>query len=75
MTIEEAAVRLRASYTSASSGDKAVTVHLFGIRHAMALSGLPLKELAARAGLSESYATELRKGVRLAEFVDLKAGA
>lgn len=74
MTVEEAAVRLRASYASACSGDKAVTVHLFGIRYARALSGLPLKELAARAGLPESYATELRKGVRLAEFVDLKAG-
>jgi hypothetical protein len=51
--------------------DRLVTIHLFGIGHASKLEGINLIELAARAGIGVSFATELRKGLRLANFVQL----
>lgn len=62
---------LRAACERAKKGDTVVTIHLFGIEHAERLKGLDLKALAARAGISETYATELRKGVRLADYVKI----
>jgi hypothetical protein len=50
-------------------GDHVVTIHLFGIEHAPRLQGVNLKDLTARAGVKESFHTELRKGMRLAKFV------
>jgi hypothetical protein len=72
MNVEGLARALRDEYARAPKGDKAVTIHLFGIRHARELEGQNLHKLAERAGLSDSYGTELRKGVRLAEYVTLK---
>jgi hypothetical protein len=46
-------------------------MHLFAIEHAARLRGVNLKELAARAGIGESFGTELRKGIRLAEYVQI----
>jgi hypothetical protein len=46
-------------------------MHLFAIEHAARLRGVNLKELAARAGIGESFGTELRKGVRLADYVQI----
>lgn len=57
---------------AAPKGDKVVTIHLFGIEHAARLDGMNLQELAERAGIGKSYGTELRKGIRLAEFVRIK---
>jgi hypothetical protein len=52
-------------------GDIVVTIHLFGIEYAAVLKGLDLNALAARAGISETYGTELRKGIRLADYVKI----
>mgnify|MGYP003644554707 CR=1 FL=1 len=68
MTIDEAAKTLKRMYDDPATG-KAVSVHLFGIRHAEELGGMNLKEVATRAGISENYATEIRKGITLAPFV------
>lgn len=72
MTNEELVRDLRDAILGAEEGNKVVAIHLFGIRHAGALDGRNLSELAERAGLGKSWATEIRKGVRLAEFVTLK---
>lgn len=63
---------LRMACERAPKGDRVVTIHLFGIRNAGRLKGVNLGDLAERAGLGSSFGTELRKGVRLAEFVELK---
>ena len=47
-------------------------IHLFGIRHADALWEVDLPELVAAAGVPKPYATEIRKGMRLAEYVSIK---
>jgi len=70
--MRELADELRRTCESAPKGDKVVSIHLFGIRHAKVLDGLNLSELADRAGIGRSFGTELRKGVRLAEHVVLK---
>jgi hypothetical protein len=72
MGVDHLAHALRDAYAKAPKGDKAVTIHLFGIRHARELDGQNLHKLAERAGISDTYGTELRKGVRLAEYVILK---
>jgi hypothetical protein len=62
MTIEEAARLLREMHRDAPQGAKYASVHLFGIKHAEALKGMPLGEIAQRAGLTKAYGTEIRKG-------------
>lgn len=57
---------------AAPEGEKVVHIHLFGIRYADALDGLPLKEICIRAGEPESYGTEINKGMRLARFVEIR---
>lgn len=54
---------------AAPAGSRAVTVHLFGVRYADQLQGMPLRELAERAGLTKAYGTEIRKGMNLAAYV------
>lgn len=72
MTIQDAAERLRNMYGTAPENQKVVQIHLFGIRYADQLDGMPLHELAERAGIPRSYGTEIRKGMNLARFVELK---
>jgi len=70
MTIEQAARTLREMYEHGKARHEAKThVHLFGVRHADELDGLSLKEVAIRAGLPESYQTEIYNGVKLARYV------
>jgi hypothetical protein len=61
--------QLRQALDAAPKGDRVVTIHLFGIRHADRLGGVNLQDLAERSGIGKSFATELRKGVRLAAHV------
>lgn len=56
---------LREAREQAPDGDVVVRIHLFGIRHASRLDGVDLKALARAAGVPETYATEIRKGVTL----------
>ena len=72
MKIEDASKLLRASYESAPKNGKAASVHLFGIRYSDELQGMPLGEVAEGAGIPKSYGTEIRKGMNLASYVELK---
>jgi hypothetical protein len=60
---------LHEARAQAPAGDIVVRLHLFGIDHAEELDGVDLKALAAQADIPVSYATEIRKGMRLAEYV------
>ena len=42
---------------------------LFGIRYADDLSRLSIKEILLYAGMSDTYQTEVYKGIRLAGYV------
>ena len=63
---------LRDAYEQASHGDVAVRVHLFGIVNADRLADVNRKELCAAAGISENWATEIHKGMRLSDYVTLR---
>jgi len=67
MKIGDAAAILKKAYFGAPKGEQAVQVHLFGIKYADQIDGMPLKELAIQAGISETYGTEIRKGINLAK--------
>jgi hypothetical protein len=70
--ISDLARLLRDARDQAPDGDVVVRIHLFGIDHAEQLQGVNLNELVAAAGVPKPYATEIRKGMRLAEYVTRK---
>jgi 5-methylcytosine-specific restriction protein B len=72
MQIKDLANELKRQYFSAPEKEKAVTVHLFGIKFADQIDGKSCKEIATLAGINESYGTEIRKGVNLAKYVKLR---
>ncbi len=73
MTSDQLLEELKRRYESAQNGEVALTIHLFGIEFAKELVGHPISDIAEFATGSRSYGTEIRKGIRLAEYVDLKA--
>jgi len=72
VTVQELADQLRRAYDTAEEGKKVVAIHLFGIRCANDLEGVSCKEVAIKAGIQESYGTEIRKGANLAEYVSIR---
>ena len=72
MNIDEAAKILRNAYCQAPNGKKSTGLHLFGIKYADELSKVDLNQLIKKAGIRDSYYAEIRKGIRLSEYVNLK---
>jgi len=73
MNEEQAAQLLLQAYNqAAATRGQATSIHLFGIRYAEDLAGLSLAEILARARMPRSYATEIRKGMKLAQYVELR---
>jgi len=72
MSTAELADILRRNYNAPPSGKKTVEIHLFGIKYAAALKRVSIDEVVERAGISNTYGTELRKMVNLAPYVDVK---
>lgn len=72
MIIDTAAKLLADLYRSALEGEQVLSIHLFGIKYAAEIDGMPVHDLAALAGIPKSYGTEIRKGVKLAKYVVLK---
>lgn len=73
MQINEASKILREMYQKADKKEKAVSIHLFGIKYAQQIEGMPAKDIVIGADLPESYKTEVRKGINLAKYVEVKA--
>ena len=74
MNNKELGGKLREMYTNASKGEAVAMIHLFGIKYAAEInnSECSKKEIIKASGISDSYLTELTKGVKLAEYVILK---
>jgi hypothetical protein len=68
-TLDDLARKLRERTDHPRRGGKVVELHLFAIENAHALENVSLPALLERAGMHESYKTELRKGMNLAPFV------
>ena len=72
MNVSEAARRLREQYDAGKRVGKATTaIHLFAVQHADALSSLTIGEVLQQAALPGSYLTEVHKGIRMAEYVQV----
>ena len=71
MQIDRLGKILEANLKKARPRDRAVTIHLFGIEHANDI-GSGATQVAIAAGISPKYGTEIRKGMKLAQFVRLK---
>ena len=63
---------LREAWQQAPEGETVLRIHLFAIKNAADLEGVSLRDLVAAADIPRPYATEIRKGIRLADFVTLK---
>ena len=74
MVKAELAALLRAMYDGAKRNETACQVHLVGIKYARELQecGCPLKEIVQLSGISMGYLSEVSKGVKLAQYVELK---
>tara|TARA_R110002072_G_scaffold257903_2_gene416580 strand:+ start:240 stop:470 length:231 start_codon:yes stop_codon:yes gene_type:complete len=72
MTESELAKIFSERYHNARKGNAVTAIHLFGIEFSEFLAGQSLPSICALAGVPASFKTELRKGIRLAEFVSLK---
>ena len=66
--------KLNELYFNAKDKETAVMIHLFGIKYADILKEHgSLKMLAEEAGIPASYATEISKGMKLSDFVDIQS--
>ncbi|GJM12207.1 MAG: hypothetical protein DHS20C12_06100 [Pseudohongiella sp.] len=65
---------LKHMYSNAKPKEKAVMIHLFGIKFADELSACKASpaDIAKLAGIEESYGTEINKGRNLAKYVLVK---
>lgn len=75
MELKELSSKLHEMYFNAPKGDAVAMIHLFGIKYAIEIkeSGLSRKDIIRQAGLSHTYLTELSKGIKLSEYVVIKA--
>ena len=71
MTTKELGRELRDMDLNAPKGDAVAMFHLFGIIYADEISNFDnaKKEIIIESGISESYITELSKGIKLAKYV------
>ena len=73
MTYSEAAKKLKDMYEKGGQRKEQVTmIHLFAIKYADEISGMSLPDILNLAEMNESYKTELRKGIKLSEYVEVK---
>ena len=70
MELPELAQKLREMYDTAPKGEKALRVHLFGIKYAAELSRISPHAVARHARL-DSYGVEINKARNLARYVTL----
>lgn len=73
MTVVELGDKLKSMY-EASEQSKVAMIHLFGIIYADQLTKNNIKpiEVIRAAQMKESYATEVSKGMKLSQYVELK---
>lgn len=74
MSLKELGETLSKMYNNAQKGESVAMIHLFGIKYANEIkaSEYSKKDIINQSGISESYLTELTKGVKLADYVTSK---
>lgn len=61
-------------YNTANNNEKVIMIHLFGIKYGDVIisNGYDVKSILKYASMNASYYTEVRKGIRLARYVEVK---
>lgn len=74
MTIKSLGANLRERYMNAPKGEKVTMIYLFAVENAQEIrdSEASAKAIVTEAGINESYATEVAKGVKLSKYLRLK---
>ena len=72
MRIDQASQILAQMYKDAPPKEKALSIHLFSIKYADQIRDMSAKDIVVGAGLPESYKTEIRKGINLAKYVEVR---
>ncbi len=72
MQISKLAQILSERVAKAGPGERVTQIHLFGIEFASEI-GAAANQVVAESDIDNSYATEVRKGMRLARYVQLKS--
>lgn len=74
MNLQDLGSTLNEMYFGSEDGETVAMIHLFGIKYAEYIRGSreSMKAIAKAAGIPESYATEISKGVKLSKFVTPK---
>lgn len=62
---------LKEMYETAQAKEQTLNIRLFGIHYAGLLGQFSKTEILKVAGLSDSYKTEISKGIKLAKYVNL----
>lgn len=72
MNKSELAEHLRTMYHQAPKGEAVAMIHLFGIKYAGQIkeAGVSAKDIVLAAGINESYAVEVNKGINLERYVE-----
>lgn len=73
MNVHEASKILAEMYADgAQRSEKALSIHLFAIKYADEIREMRPEDIVNGAGLPKSYPTEIRKGINLAKYVEVK---
>ncbi len=72
MRIDQASQLLAQMYKEAQPKEKALSIHLFAIKYADQIRDMSAKDIVVGAELPESYKTEIRKGINLAKYVEVR---
>jgi len=73
MTYNDLVKILTAIYDNADAGEKVLEIHLFGIKYANEIrnTGESIHQFSIDAGLGKYYGSEISKGMKLANHVQL----
>ena len=74
MSLKELGEKLKEMYQNSQFGDSVAMIHLFGIKYADQIikCGYSKKDIANAAGIQESYATEISKGITVSRYGSIK---
>ena len=73
MTETELIAILKTAYHQARERKVVLSIHLFGTEYAEQLKGHKIQDICQGANVPASYGTEIRKGIRLAQYVQLRS--
>lgn len=71
MTENELGRILKEMYDNAPHGYQVAKIHLFGVKYASTIlvANLKVSDIIRASGISQSYSTEVSKGIKLAKYV------